>query len=102
MEHVIAHDLDIATARKVADRAFDEYKTRFAKYSPSLRWISDRSAKASFTAVGYTLKGAIELSDGKITFDLDVPLLLKPFKNIAVEIVERETKRWILEVTTHP
>jgi hypothetical protein len=95
MEHVIAHQLDLAAARGIADRAFAEYSTRFARYTPTLRWVTEHRGEASFTAAGYTLTGSIEIAENKITLNLDVPLLLRPFKKIAVDIVDREVKRWL-------
>jgi hypothetical protein len=95
MEHVISHQLDIPTAKKVADRAFEEYKTRFEKYEPTFRWISDRKAELGFSAKGFSVKGSMEVAEKKIAVDLDVPFLLRPFKGMAMDVIDREVKRWI-------
>ena len=45
MKHVIEHGLDEATARKVTEHAFAEYKAKYPSYDPTLSWTSDRAAK---------------------------------------------------------
>ena len=95
MKHVIAHDLDVLTARKVADRAFAEYKGRYPQYHPTLQWSSDRRAEVSFNAKGLKLQGAMEVAEKEIAIDLDVPFLLRPFRSKAIEVIEREVKVWI-------
>lgn len=95
MEHVIEHNLDIATAKKVADRAFEEYKAKYPDYEPTFRWVSDQRADLGFSAKGIKLKGAMEVAEKKISVELDVPFLLRPFKGKALDIIDREVKRWI-------
>src|SRR5262245_48525106 len=95
MEHLIPHDLDLATAKKVADRAFEEYKKRLASYDPQMRWIDDRRAEVSFSAMAMTLKGSLEITKDQIKFELEVPFLLRPFKKKAIDIIDREVKLWI-------
>lgn len=95
MKHVMKHDLEPELARKVAEKAFDSYKAKYAKYNPSLTWLSDDKAKASFQAKGVTLQGAIELTPNTITFDLDVPFILKMFKKKAFEVMDRELRFWV-------
>jgi Putative polyhydroxyalkanoic acid system protein (PHA_gran_rgn) len=95
MKHTIEHDLDLATAKKVTDRAFAEYGTRYPAYEPSLRWLDDRRADVSFNAKGVRLSGAIALAEGSISLDLDVPFLFRPFQKKAVEVIDREVHVWI-------
>lgn len=95
MKHVIPHNLDTATARKVTERAFEDYKARLSKYNPTMRWTTERRAEVGFHAMGMNLTGLFELGEKQITLDLDVPFLLRPFKNIAIETIDREVKHWI-------
>lgn len=95
MKHDISHDLDLATAKKVTDRAFEEYSKRLPEYHPTLSWANDRKADISFSAMGKKLTGAMHVSEGTITMELDVPFLLRPFQGKAVEIIDREVKVWI-------
>ncbi len=88
------HDLSPELAKKAAERAFAAYRERYAKYNPTLTWISDERAKASFSAKGITLNGTIELLPKAIAFDLDVPFLLRPFKKTAMQIMEQELNQW--------
>ena len=95
MKHSIEHDLDPATAKQVADRAFAEYRSRYPDYEPSLRWSSDRRADVSFNAKGIRMNGSMEIAERAIVMDLDVPLLLRPFRGKALEVIEREVRVWI-------
>ncbi|MFO0762008.1 MAG: polyhydroxyalkanoic acid system family protein [Byssovorax sp.] len=95
MKHVIAHELDDATARKVVDRAFSTYKDRFSDYKPELVWAHDKRADISFNAKGIKLAGAMLVEPRAITLELDVPFLLRPFQKRAVEIIEREVQVWL-------
>src|SRR4051794_3841663 len=95
MRHVIEHPLDPATAKKVVERAFDEYRNRYPNYRPTLTWTSDRRASTSFDAKGFKLDGTLELRDGSIELDLDVPFLFRVFQKKAIDIIDREVKIWI-------
>ena len=95
MKHVIQHDLDIPTAKRVADRAFESYKARFADYDPTMRWESERRAAIGFNAKGMKLSGIMDIEEKSIGVDLDVPFLLRPFKNIALEVIDREVRLWV-------
>jgi hypothetical protein len=95
MKHVIQHDLDTPTAKRVADHAFAAYKAKYPDYQPSLQWVSDRRADVTFNAKGVKLNGAMELDAGTIALDLDVPFLFRPFQKKAMEVIEREVRVWL-------
>jgi hypothetical protein len=95
MKHVIDHDLDTTTARKVADRAFAEYKARFPNYEPNAHWVSDTRADISFNAKGIHIKGAMEITEKTIAMELDVPFLFRPFQKKAIEVIDREVRVWL-------
>jgi hypothetical protein len=95
MKHLIRHDLDPATAKKVTDRAFEEYKNRYPSYKPSLRWVSDERADIGINAKGVQLDGSMTIEKASIAIELDVPFLFRPFKKVAIEVIEREVKVWI-------
>ncbi len=95
MKHVIPHDLDMATAKRVADRAFAEYKSRFPDYHPSLVWANDQRADVAFNAKGVKLSGAMLIEARSIALDLDVPFLFRPFQKKAIEVIEREVNVWL-------
>ncbi|HVY47422.1 MAG TPA: polyhydroxyalkanoic acid system family protein [Minicystis sp.] len=95
MKHVIEHPLGEDVAHTVVERAFDEYKTRYASYHPSLTWKSKEAADVGFTAKGVSLRGRIALRPGAIDVELDVPLLLRVFQKRAMEVIDREVRRWI-------
>jgi hypothetical protein len=95
MKHVIDHPLDPPTAKKVADRAFDEYRNRYPTYEPKLAWTGERHARVTFNAQGVKLEGTLDIQDRTIELDLDVPFLLRVFQKKAIEVIDREVKIWI-------
>ncbi len=95
MKHIVKHDLDLATAKKVAQKAFDSYAQRFAEYSPTANWTSDTRCEVGFTVKGVSLSGTLELAEGEIQMDLDVPFIFRPFKKKALGVIEREVRGWI-------
>jgi Putative polyhydroxyalkanoic acid system protein (PHA_gran_rgn) len=95
MKHTIEHDLDTATAKKVTDRAFAEYRTRYPDYEPTLRWTDDRRADVTFNAKGVKLNGSMHIAEKAISLELDVPFLFRLFQKKAVEVIDREVRVWI-------
>src|SRR3982750_344939 len=95
MKHSVPHDLGRDRAKKAAEAAFASYAARFANYSPTAKWTSPDRADISFTAKGITLKGVLEVLPSSIDMDLDVPFLLRPFKEKALGAIDREISLWI-------
>jgi hypothetical protein len=95
MKHSVPHDLGLEQAKKVADAAFESYKSRFAEYNPTVSWAGDRRADISFKVKGVTLKGGVDVSTTSFELDLNVPFLLRPFKGKALGVIEEEIKKWI-------
>lgn len=95
MRHIIAHDLDVATAKRAVDRAFVEYSRALPSYSPTLTWATDRLAKVGFSAKGMSIKGTLTVGEREIALDIDVPFLLRLFQGKAVSIIDREVRVWI-------
>ena len=95
MKHAIPHDLDTATAKKVTDRAFAEYRARYPGYSPTLRWADERRAEIAFSVKGMHVSGSMTIAERTIDVDLDVPFLLRPFRSVALEVIEREVIAWV-------
>lgn len=95
MKHHIKHDLDLATAKLATDRAFAEYRSKYPDYTPNLAWTSERNAEVTFNAKGVKLNGAVELREGGLDLELDVPFLFRPFQKKAMEVIEREVRLWL-------
>jgi hypothetical protein len=98
MKHVVPHDLDPAQAKKAAEAALAAYAERFAKYQPKATWVSPTRATISFQVKGMTLQGALELQAKSFEMDLEVPFLLRPFKGMAIGVIEDEIKSWVKRV----
>jgi hypothetical protein len=94
MEHRINHDLEPELARKAVRKAIESYSERFSKYQPEADWVSDDRVRLGFTAKGMKLAGDLRLEARAVVFDLQVPLLLRPFKGKAVDIIEQEVRAW--------
>jgi hypothetical protein len=95
MKHAVLHDLGQEKAKQVAEAAFSAYRDRFAKYKPVATWVDDQRANITFNVKGMTLSGTLEVSPRTIDMELDVPFLLKPFKQTAIGIIEGEIKKWV-------
>lgn len=95
MIHEVAHGLSREAARRVARQAFAAYAERFAAYSPSATWRDEDHAEVAFSARGLTLRGRLEVGDRTLRLELEVPLLLRPFRERALAVVEREIRAWV-------
>lgn len=95
MKHSVAHDLPIDLAKKAAAKALESYKERFADYDPQLKWNGDSNAEVSFAVKGMTLKGAFAVLADRVDIEMEVPLLMRPFKQKALDVVEGEIQKWM-------
>jgi hypothetical protein len=95
MKHTVTHDLPLDLARKAAEAALRAYVTRFAEYEPKVTWTTDTEAEVSFAAKGMTLKGSFSLLADRIEMEMEVPLLLRMFRQKALDAVEGEIVSWV-------
>jgi hypothetical protein len=95
MKHEIAHDLGQAKAREVTEKALDAYRSRFSEYDPKLAWKSETLAEIGCTIKGMKIGGLVEINDRAIVLDIDVPFMLRPFKGMAINVIEDEIKKWL-------
>ena len=95
MQHAVEHQLDQATARRAAEKAYAVYSVEYAQFKPTANWTSDTHCDVTFTVKMVTLEGEMTLEPGKIMMDLDVPLLFRPFKKLALGYVEKEIRVWL-------
>jgi len=95
MKHYIEHDLGVDVAKKVATHALETYRERYPNADPQAKWVTDRQADFSVKLKGMKLAGKIQVEERRIAIDLDVPFLLRPFRGMAMDVVEREVKTWI-------
>ena len=95
MKHSVSHDLGQDRAKQAAETAIKSYAEKFAKFQPQTRWVSPSRAEISFNVKGINLRGALEVLPTTIDLDMDVPFLLRPFKNQALSVIEAEIREWI-------
>jgi hypothetical protein len=95
MNHVIKHSLGQELARKTILAAWSEYQNRFSKYRPTLAWSNPHCASIGFEAKGFAFRGSFEVRPASVAVTLDVPLVMRPFKGIALAAINREIESWI-------
>ena len=95
MKHEIHHGLEPDLAKKAIDKAMEAYSARFADYNPRFSWVSDTKGELGFKAKGVSVDGQIEVVGDKILVDLQVPFLLRVFKGKAMDVIDREVKKWV-------
>ncbi|WP_437527585.1 polyhydroxyalkanoic acid system family protein [Sorangium sp. So ce726] len=95
MKHTIEHDLNDSEAKLATERAIAQYRERYAEYEPFLVWHDARRAELGFSVKGVKLKGSMELRPGAVDVDLDVPLLMRPFKGVAIAAIDKEVRHFI-------
>lgn len=98
MKKTIDTNLDKARSKVAIDKAMDEYKRRFAEYSPRYDWTSDSSGEFSFNAKGIKLSGSIHVRDHKVDVDMDVPFLFRIFQGKAMEVIQEQVELWVGKV----
>jgi hypothetical protein len=95
MKHTVTHDLPLDLARKAADAALKAYAARFAEYDPRVTWTGENAAEVCFSAKGVSLKGTFEILADRIEMEMEVPLLLRVFRQKALAVVEGEITSWV-------
>ena len=95
MKQTIHHGLDKELARKATRKAFAAYKARFSEYKPEETWLTEDMAEIAFSVKGLTLKGAVEVKEEEIEAELNVPLVLRPFRKKALQVIEDEVRVWV-------
>lgn len=95
MRHVVRHGLGTEAATQAIRTAWVSYAERFARFAPKATWSSPTRAQVAFVVPGGTVSGTLEVTTEDIVIDLEVPLMLRPFKGKAVEVVEREIATWV-------
>jgi hypothetical protein len=94
-KHVVKHDLSPELAKKATLEAWKSYSTRFAKYEPTSEWVTADKANVAFKVKGVVVTGTLELVPHAIEMQLEVPFLFRPFRKLALEVVEEEIREWI-------
>lgn len=95
MKHTVPHDLPFDLAKKAADHALQSYRARFPEYDPRVTWSDEKTAQVELKAKGISLRGVFEILPDAVAMDMDVPLLLRPFKSKALEVIEEQIREWI-------
>ena len=95
MQHRIPHGLDHELARRATRAALESYRERFAGHEPGGVWNTLDHGTIWFKAAGLRLEGTIEVTDEAILLDLEVPLVFRPIRKLALEVIEREVEAWI-------
>ena len=96
MQHIIKHDLSPELAKKAAEKASEHYTKKWEKYDATTTWTSDTHADVNFHVKGVHVAATIDLEPGEVVIDMKkVPILLRPFKNMALDVVQKTMEKWI-------
>lgn len=96
MEYTIDHDLSPDLAKRAAQKAADHYTQKWAKYNAKTTWSGDDHAEISFNVKGVEVAATVDMRPGRIVIDMKkVPLLLRPFKKQALDVVHKTMTKWI-------
>ena len=96
MEHIIKHDLSPELAKKAADKAAEYYTKKWEKYDAKSTWVTDDKAEITFRVKGVNVAATVEMQPGQAVIEMQkVPLLLRPFKNMALDVVQRTMEKWM-------
>ncbi len=95
MKHEIHHGLSPELAHKAVDKAMEAYSARFADYNPEFSWTDESHGTLGFRAKGVSVTGDVEIAGPNILVELEVPFLLRVFKGKAMDVIDREVKKWI-------
>lgn len=96
MEHIIKHDLSPELAKKAADKAAEYYTKKWEKYDAKSTWVTDTKAEIDFRVKGVHVAATVDMLPGQVVIDMQrVPLLLRPFKNMALDVVQNTMQKWI-------
>ena len=96
MQHIIKHDLSPELAKKAAEKAAEYYTKKWEKYDAKTTWTSDDHAEITFHVKGVSVAATVDMQPGEVVIDMKkVPLLLRPFKNMALDVVHKTMDKWI-------
>ncbi|MCB9764382.1 MAG: polyhydroxyalkanoic acid system family protein [Alphaproteobacteria bacterium] len=95
VKHNIHHGLAHELARRATRKALESYRDRFTEYNPQGRWVTEDRAELSFTVAGKTLEGVVQVGKSDVELELEVPLLFRPFRSAALQVIEKEILEWI-------
>ena len=88
--------LDRDTREPAAEKAAEYYTQKWEKYDAKANWASDDHVDITFHVKGVNVAASVDLQPGRAVVDMQkVPLLLRPFKNMALDVVEKTLVKWI-------
>lgn len=95
MKHIVKHDLSPELTRKACEKAIERYTAKWQKYDAKATWVSDTHVEVAFSVKGVHPKATVDLEPGQLVMDMHVPLLLRPFKNKALSVIEQVIQKWM-------
>ena len=96
MQHIIKHDLSPDLAKRAAEKAAEHYTAKWERYDARTTWLSDTHVEITFHVKGVSVAATIDMEPGQAVIAMQkVPFLLRPFKNMALDVVQRMMEKWI-------
>ena len=100
--HELEHGLTQGQAKQAAQLALEHYLERYGSRGLSARWVSDLRAEIEVSVKGASVRASVDVLPAVLRIEVEVPLLLRPFKAVTVAKVESEARRWIAQVQSSP
>lgn len=93
MLHRIPHTLPPVEARSLVDELFAVYGPRYARHHPELEWLEPTRARFGLAVAGQRVEGVLTLEPNAVAIDAIVPWSLRPFRRLALRILDREARK---------
>lgn len=91
MRIAVPHHTTRANARKIVEKKIDGLLAQFSHHADEVEhdWSGD-TLHFKGKARGFTIEGAMEITDSEVVIDGKLPLLARPFESRIRQTVERE------------
>jgi hypothetical protein len=94
--HYLSHPFDTIDARRLVERAYRSYQSRYPAAQIALVWESDNLASVEFGVRGFRFQGRVTLRPGTLELGLQLPMVFRVFRDRAVQRIDEEARRWVL------
>ena len=96
IRRTLKHTLSDEAVRAQACNAFSFYGFLYPQFSPTMIWADDKaSAVVTFTVLTLPLRSTWTFLPNRIDIEVQVPGLLGAWRDRAIEIIIKESEKWL-------
>lgn len=98
VRRTLKHTLTDAEVKARADQAYAHYCDKYPQFSPKMIWSDDNSvATVTFTVLTLPIRSTWAFNPRPYVIDIEVqvPGLLVAWKDKAIEVIDRESEKWL-------